>query len=474
VRTSTSALGDHGELPTSFWKTTVSGRDAAATGAPMALAREEPAKAPVRKDAALRSVGVPSSRGVALPFGDLLRLQRAIGNAATIRLTRPQPPHDVTPAVRLHRSMAKDQIQRRVKLTFEESEHEMEPIDPSTAKIIDVVAERDKTNVSVENKTPGSAQKAHTTSQTVFTYMWVRSLDQKTWLEAWAAVQRQFQFLDKLLKAWYADATLEDGSNKWIKTSLPLEIAAQIKICEAELTRDGHDLTSGSVWGARDKAGGVADWKYYDHEPDAMTDRVDPSTHLIRKWAPSLSSASVKKLENACERWMEIRGKIPWTSVDTESYVTGDSTGPKQTAKSADDFKAQANLNAGNAKQLAQNIATTFDFFPPSFTQTRTTDHAAGVAARHLVEHFQYHPEIKPGWRNSIKTQFLIVWLEKINREKTKEKTPPRVAAGNSKKKIKVVEGRDTEALQELIDNWDEVKGEFNRIYDLLIVAVTP
>lgn len=431
----------------------------------------------------------------------LHRLQRTIGNQAVTRLLtqtqaeqislqsntsthvhnqdkdqRAKPASAQTPVLRHPSNL----IQRRVKITFEEPDNEMEEFDTSTAKIIDVLAERDRSNVAVENQYPGSAQKAHTTSHVVFTYMLVRDLDQKTWVEAWQMLKNKYQFLHNLVTRWYGDNTLNTGSNATLRNQLPNRIQAAIDSCDEELTRGGHPITA-PVWGARPLNGGPNDWQYYDHQPNLLQDNIDGTTHLIKPWKLMLTSTAVHRLEDACEQWMVLRGQIPWTSVKTGSYVTSDRMGPNEVEGAASSYGNQPNLANNEAKEISDAIILTFDFFPPSFTQSRTYEHAAAVAARHVVEHFQYHESILPAWRDTIASQFLVSWQEKITRERALEKKiTKRAKEGKQRKKrkvgttgtSKVVYGRKTAALKFMLDNWNLVTQEFNRTYNLLKAAI--
>jgi hypothetical protein len=217
-----------------------------------------------------------------------------------------------------------------------------------------------------------------------------------------------------------------------------------------------------------------------------VPDGVDPSTHIIKPWKPLLDSSNVAKLQDACEAWMRVRGQIPWTSVDAESYVTGDRTGPDGVQGAATTLSAKDALSDPEAESIAKPILKTFDFFPASLTAKRTASHAAGVAARHLIEHFEYHREIKPAWRAKVKEQFLVLWKAKVTKERDDEDAQhqrhedslnvPRAKKAPSKKKTKVVhvpDGRDTTALDELLGDWDDLVDEFNRLYDILAVALT-
>jgi hypothetical protein len=363
-------------------------------------------------------------------------------------------------------------IRRVVQIVFQSQAHEMEePVDPATARIELVDATRTASQVATEDATLNGAQWAHTTSHTVLTNMWVRSLDQKTWLEAWTVVKQRYQFLERLAANWYAHADLDAGKNAWVKTSLLARIQMGLDECNEQLTRGGHDLTVG-VWAARPTAGGPADWRYFDHSPTLLADGIDPATHLIKPWKPLLDSQNVAKLQDACDTWMTVRGQIPWTSVKADSYVTGDKVGPGQVKAAVDTVKAKATVSKGEAKTIAAGIIKTFDFFPPSFTAKRTVKHAAAVAARHLIEHFEYHPDIRPAWRARIKTEFLALWKKKIvdeiNYEETLSEQYREAKAESPKKKIKLTDGRDTTALHDLNDNWGQVSADFDEMYTQL------
>lgn len=365
-------------------------------------------------------------------------------------------------------------IRRVVQIVFQSQAHEMEdPVDPATARIELVDATRTATQVATEDATLNGAQWAHTTSHTVLTNMWVRSLDQKTWLQAWTVVKQRYQFLERLAANWYAKAELDAGKNAWVKTSLDFRIQQGLDDCDEQLTRGGHDLTVG-VWAARPTAGGPADWRYFDHPPTLVGDGIDPATHLIKPWKPLLDSQNVAKLQDACETWMAVRGQIPWTSVKADSYVTGDKVGPGQVEAAVDTVKAKLTVSKPEARTIAKGIIKTFDFFPPSFTAKRTVKHAAAVAARHLIEHFEYHADIRPAWRARIKTEFLDLWQDKIVEEINYEDTlsdqyrQAQTQKKSPKKKIKLSPGRDTTALHYLNDNWGQVSADFNEMYTQL------
>lgn len=375
-------------------------------------------------------------------------------------------------------------IRRTVKIIFNEQGHEMEdPVDPSLAKINFVDATRTPSMVATENAGPAGLQWAHTTSHTVLTNMWVRALDDKTWLQAWTIVRERYYFLRDLLAAWYSDNDLATGASALIKNNLPVLIQTEIDKCSAELTRGGHDLTAG-VWAAKPLGGLPTEWKYYDHLPTLAADGVDTTTHVIKPWKPLLNSEQVAKLQSACEQWMVLRGQIPWTSVKADSYVTGDRTGPDKVETEVGNQAGKLALTADEARPIAQGIIKTFDFFPATLTATRTLTHAAGVAARHLVEHFQYHPDLLPAWRPAVKTEFLKLWKRKVTAERdtedaqTEAHDQAKAAAqknkgkGKATKLPKIEPGRSTQALDELLDNWADVTQAFDDLYAVLAPAI--
>ena len=400
---------------------------------------------------------------------DVIGLQGAIGNRAVAQLAQ---------GVRAAEPAGDGGIlQRRVSITFEDTEHELEELDTSTARIENVIATRDATAVSVENAAVGPAQRAHTTSNAVFQHLFVRLLDQKTWVQAWQALREQYVFLHTLLTAWYADATLVHGSNATVRNNLPGLIQQGVAGCDRELTRNGHPVAAG-VWGARPKAGTEADWVYYNHLPGAP-DGVDPATHLIKPWAPRLRSADVARLEIACDQWMLLRGQIPWTSVAADSYTRGDAAGPPAVETALAAHTAKVNLAPADARDIANAIIKTFDFFPTSFTAGRTTNHAAAVAARHVVEHIQYH-RIRDAWRADVAAAFLDRWQAKITQEQATEdaathasQAPKPRAAKGKLKAAKIEPGRGTTALAALLANWPAVTAEFDRVF-LLLAAAAP
>jgi hypothetical protein len=406
--------------------------------------------------------------------------RRAADSASPSATDTPRPGRTATASV----------IRRNVQLVFESQEHEMEdPVDPLTAKIQTVVATRDAKRVSTEDNDPDALQWQHTTSHTVLTNMWVRSFDQKTWLQAWQVVQSRTRFLKRLADAWYSDRKLAKNKKAWVKTALLRQITALLDVCTEQLTRGGHPLTGG-VWGAKPNGADASQWQYYNHQPTQAEDGVDPATHQIKPWKPQLDSANIEKLQNACENWIELRGQIPWTSVEAASYVTGEVNAPTKVEEAAGGVADVTAPTDDEEQTIANQILRSFDFFPAALNAKRTVTHAAGVAARHLVEHFEYHPTIQPTWRPGIKAAFMDLWKARViadiknEEDKTNEheRYTQDATSGRAKKrrtgsttsKVKPPErGRDLAGLEELRDCWDDVESEFERTYTVLAAALT-
>jgi hypothetical protein len=134
-------------------------------------------------------------------------------------------------------------------------------------------------------------------------------------------------------------------------------------------------------------------------------------------------------------------------------------------------------LAPADARDIADAIIKTFDFFPTSFTGGRTINHAAAVAARHVVEHIQYH-RIRDAWRADVAAAFLDRWQAKITQEQATEDAATRAsqapkprAAGGKLKAARIEPGRGTTALAALLANWPAVTAEFNRVFLLLAPA---
>jgi hypothetical protein len=340
-----------------------------------------------------------------------------------------------------------------VKITFEEPLHELEDFDNMTARITDVIAIRSPDMVSVEDHWASNKQRAHVTSNTVFTHMLTHGLSNRTWVQAWMLLKSLYQFLHVLLTQWYSDARLSTGANVDTRKQLPDAIQTHIILCDQRLYRGNHSITK-PLWGARRKDAAPTSWAWFDHKP-GEGDNVKEQTHFVKEWKLLLTPTEVKALEDECEAWMTLRSRIPWTSVDTDSYVSGDRKGPNavESAVAQATIMLGGAISKGSANDISDTIIMTFDFFPPSFTKIRTITHAAAVAARHLVEHFQYHPTIRPAWYEDVKNAFLRSWKAKVIIE------------------IKDT-NRDTSALRELLGNWPRVESEFNQFYGSFVKAV--
>jgi hypothetical protein len=379
-------------------------------------------------------------------------------------------------------------IRRKVRIEFQTRAHEMEdPPDPLTAKILIVDARRDPKRVSTENDDPDGKQWAHVTSHTVMTNMWVRALDQKTWLGAWKTVQRKTLFLQQLVEAWYSDARgMAKDKKAWLKRELNDQIAALLAQCGAELQR-GDVKLEGGAWGAKPKGADHSQWAWFDHQPTKDGDGIDPDTHDIRQWKPLLDSANVNRLQEACETWMTLRGQMPWTSVKAESYVKGEVNAPTGVEDAATGVANAAAPTAGEVNAISTQVLRSFDFFPDTGS-TWGLVHAGATAARHLVEHFEYHPSIKPAWRLPVKTRFLELWKARVITDIATEQGKARAyreyqdsgrkakSSRQSKKASPASSvpepGRDVTSLEQLRDRWDDLEAEFDRTYTILAAAL--
>lgn len=362
-----------------------------------------------------------------------------------------------------------------VQITFEGPVHELEPFDRSTAKILTVRAERGSEPVAAEDDYPAHQQHAHTTAHTVLTQMLTRDLPGRNWAQAWTLLKNRYLFLEKLLTDWYKITTPVAKVNKTNMAGTTKLIKDGIERCNKALHRDTHSITE-PLWGVRPKDGDHKSWKWRNRDP--IAEGIDTSKHLVSKWQPSLMSDEVKKLEKECEEWIYARSRFPWTSVKSVSYISGDAAGPDAVEKAAKSVPKVTNPATIDINPLGETIVRKFDFFPRSITKARTVEHAAALAARHLVEHLQYHASIDPAWYPSVKTAFFLSWESKIKQEVGTEKAKTRAArmqAERSKGKVKgqrLEAGRDTTGLEDLLADWTKVTEAFNRSYALFVTSI--
>jgi hypothetical protein len=440
------------------------------------------------------------------PLARVSQLQRAAGNRAVSSRVREDRVIAVAKLERSTPRLARSSVsqsrgpsaarllQRMVQITFDGPKHELEPFDRASATILTVRAERGSELVAVEDEYPGSQHRAHVTSHTVLTQMLTRDLPGRNWAQAWTLLHSRYLFLNGLLKQWYTITTkLADVNKTNMKMTFDL-IEEGIKCCNQELYRGMHSIAK-PLWGARPTDGGPESWVWYDCDP-VKEKRLDPKKHLVVRWEPSLMSGPVKKLEEECEKWISVRSRFPWTSVDATSYISGDVTGPDAVEKAAAGAvekaanpsgraadpieraagavrKSKTPFDKADADLLGSSIVQKFDFFPGSLNKARTSSHAAVLAARHLVEHFQYHASIDPKWYPLIKDAFLSYWQRKVKDEVKAEKTKTRVAddaIGGKGKAPKL--GRETKGLEDLLSDWPAVVKTFDNAYKLFVESI--
>ena len=396
------------------------------------------------------------------PVAQALDLQRSAGNQAVARW--------------LSRAPTSPTLARRVVITFGSlADSQDDEEDTREVRITNVIAERDATAVAVEDTFPGAkGQRAHATSNTVLTHALIRELQNRTWAEAWKVLQREFLFLKQLATRWYALNLTHP--NAALHAGLVPSIDAELTKIDNQLQRGGFPITS-DIWWTKNKA--TAAVAYFDHAPQPA-DGIDPSTHEIKPWRPKLTSQYVARLNDIADRWVRIRGQIPWTSIDTDSYVKGDMAGPDQVQNTINANDTAQPLPAGQLTAICASMLKTFDAFPPSLTQARPLEVIAALAARHVVEHLEYHDKIPNAWRGPIKTRFLRLWKARLEHDADTEdaKNEEEAASHGSgkkraKKRVKVKDpARNTAAIRALLARWDEVTTAYDDAYTELAKAL--
>jgi hypothetical protein len=348
----------------------------------------------------------------------------------------------------------------------EEEQGSQEEVDTLAATIGMVRSTRELTKVTVED-TNQDGQRAHVTSNIVFVAAIERMVLGRTWLGAWAGLGSLWRFSGSLLTAWYAQPALDKNSQKWLKGQLlaiPGPKANQIDTWR--VARGGVNLAN--AWFVEPLVGDALTRRdariYFDHDPaDGEYDKTAYSA--ARRWKPNLGTQFTGELASAFEDWVAFRGRWPWTSVDTSSYLTGDRSYVEKTATIIE-AQGGAAPNSGNRAKIADAMLGTFDFFPPTLTARRTAQHAAACAARHVVEQFRYHPGVLPAWRDGIAAAFLTSWEETIEQDAAGEESK------SGGKKRKRDEGRDTRGLRALQKQWEDVTAAYNTYYTAFKTAL--
>ncbi|MFK0113887.1 hypothetical protein [Streptomyces sp. NPDC091217] len=365
-----------------------------------------------------------------------------------------------------------------ITVTFGSAANSQEEYLTLEMRISEVTQERSATKVLIEDgQTGASGQRAHVTSNIVFVNALQDLMLGKTWVQAWSELHSLWVFSKTLLQQWYDQATFAPthgaGTNHqeylevWIETALG-EILPQFK-------RDG--ITLDHAWYVTPKTGTVEKKKagriYFDHPPKAAEYDTAKFDAPLR-WKPNLNTDWVADLNDQLEQWLRFRSEFPWTSVDASSYITSERKG--LTALDATlDAVVGGKPTAVEAKDIAQAMIMTFDFFPEDFTATRTIEHAAALAARHVVEHFRYRPKIAATWRKSISDAFLIAWREKVEGEIDEQNTalPTKRQKTSPTTANPTAAGRPTTALNYLIANWAAAEASYRTYYTAFARALS-
>ena len=98
--------------------------------------------------------------------------------------------------------------------------------------------------------------------------------------------------------------------------------------------------------------------------------------------------------------------------------------------------------------------------------------HGAGVAARHVVENFYYHPGIQLAWRDRIASSFLDAWKTRTEQD-IKEIGAPSTKKAKVSKTTAADTGRKLDGLQRLLDDWDTLANAYGTYVTAFSVALT-
>ncbi|WP_329347297.1 hypothetical protein OG226_00765 [Streptomyces sp. NBC_01261] len=362
-------------------------------------------------------------------------------------------------------------------MTFESAANSQEEFPTLKMRINEVSQTRDATKVHIEDgQTGAKGQRAHVTSNIVFLNALQDLMLDKTWVEAWSELHSLWVFSKNLLQQWYGQALIapthpagkkhKDYLEKWIADVID-EILPNFERGGIKLDQAWYVVpTTGKVQEKR--AGRI----YFDHLPKAAEYDTAKFDAPLR-WKPNLHTDWVADLDQQLEAWLRFRGEFPWTSVDADSYVTSDRAG-LTALDTTIDAVVGVDPTGKEAKAIAEAIIMTFDFFPDSFTTTRTIHHAAALAARHVVEHFRYRPKIQTAWRKKISDAFLVVWKEKVAEEIREQNTalPTKRQKTDSTTAKATAAGRPTNALDTLIVNWATAKTSYGTYYTAFATAL--
>lgn len=349
---------------------------------------------------------------------------------------------------------------------------------------------REDVRVTIEDgEVPASGQRAHTTAYLGLMYCIEWVVWQKTWHDAFTSVRDLWRFSNNLQQEWYKRdelaSTLDDATNTLVHNPVIKGIVQRSFDRRAEtiestwLARQGVDLKD--AWFARPKDGTPEERAqnrvYFRHEPTS-TDYVATDFDPPQRWKPDLGGPHRAALIASLEAWLTARSALPWTSVDTESYETGERRWTDALTEALESANATADkgrrVRAAQIAEIAAAMLGTFDFFPPTLHEQRKIEHGAAVAARHVLEHFQCVSAIRPEWRKDIADSFLTVW---------KERTAANIEAnspGADRKRARTEGGsstrskaREVTGLEEMISKWPNVEHAYNVYYAAFSPALT-
>ncbi len=334
--------------------------------------------------------------------------------------------------------------------------------DALTATVSNVTGGRAPSKVTVEN---GGAkykgQRAHVTANLVHIAAMERLIEGKTWFGAWKAMRGAWRFSRAILDKWYADGNLSSGANAGIKRNLYAIVDSADGIVADNLSRNNVPLEA--CWYVRPVDGTDKEKSegrlYFDHDPQPA-DYDTKQYGLPRRWVPNLGTEYVAALGQNLTDWVDCRGQFPWTSVDTDSFRSGEAPAVTGLDNLVAACHGDAVLSDDDQVKMAGFMLGTYDFFPPSLTQARTLYHAAGTAARHVVEYCYYCPDIKQAWRDPLAAAFLArweAWVQGIVSPAKKRRT----AGGDDSARS----NRNTDGLNELLRDWHDVTAAYNRYY---------
>jgi hypothetical protein len=330
--------------------------------------------------------------------------------------------------------------------------------DPSTATIGSVTGGRAPAKVTVENGGANyKTQRAHVTANHVHIAAMERLITGETWFGAWEAMRGAWQFSRAILNEWYAADKLGSGVNAGIKKNLYAILGSADNIVANRLSRNNIPLQT--CWFVRPLQG-TEDEKskgrhYFDHDPQP-TDYDTTQYGAPQRWVPNLGTEYVAALAQNLTDWVDCRGQFPWTSVDTDSFRTGEAAAvtrldnlvAERHGAAVLDEHGDAVLDEDDQKLMAGYMLGTYDFFPPTLTKARTLYHAAGTAARHVVEYYYYCPDIEEAWRGPLAAAFLAEWKAWV--EDTVAQPPPNL---------------NMEGLTALMQSWPDVTNAYNQYY---------